>query len=62
MIQTAKVTSASAAGRTYDVAIDGSYCSCPAWKWQKVSPSQRECKHTRRLLAALGALGVDTAA
>jgi hypothetical protein len=41
-------------GVTYKVTVPESgapYCSCPAWKFQKVAPSERTCKHIVRVLA-----------
>jgi hypothetical protein len=29
------------------------YCSCPAWKFQKLNPAQRTCKHLRGLAASM---------
>lgn len=29
------------------------YCSCPAWKFQKLSPQLRTCKHLRALAAGM---------
>jgi hypothetical protein len=29
------------------------YCSCPAWKFQKLNPKNRTCKHLRALAAAM---------
>ena len=29
------------------------YCSCPAWRHQRVSPTRRTCKHIDRLTANL---------
>ena len=28
------------------------YCSCPAWKFQRVAPSARTCKHLKALAAS----------
>jgi predicted nucleic acid-binding Zn finger protein len=35
-------------GSTYDVKADNAgvlFCSCPSWKFQKVDPKDRSCKH-----------------
>jgi len=29
------------------------YCSCPAWKFQKLAPKDRTCKHLRSLAASM---------
>lgn len=29
------------------------YCSCPAWKFQKLAPKDRTCKHLRALAAGM---------
>lgn len=35
-------------------AADGSYyCSCPAWKFQKIQPQKRTCKHLETFRARL---------
>lgn len=41
----------SSNGKTsYDIKLgkDGNvYCTCPAWKFQKLHPQQRTCKHIK---------------
>ena len=32
----------------YTTDVDKGYCSCPAWKYQRVHPSNRTCKHLDR--------------
>ena len=32
-------------------ADNNTYCTCPAWKFQKVTPAKRTCKHLKRLAA-----------
>ena len=29
------------------------WCSCPAWKFQKLAPKDRTCKHLRGLAAGM---------
>jgi len=52
-------------GREYTIkrARNGAswYCSCAAWKFQRVAPELRSCKHIRALAGALQAQ-VDVAA
>lgn len=44
-----------ASGKRYTVTVPNSdapaYCSCPAWKFQKLSPKDRTCKHLRAINA-----------
>lgn len=37
-------------GVAADTAKDTAWCECPAWKFQKVPPAVRQCKHTAPLL------------
>ena len=38
------------------------YCTCPAWKFQKLTPSCRCCKHTKMALASMKHAGKSLAA
>ena len=29
------------------------YCTCPSWKYQRVTPIDRVCKHTRAWIATV---------
>lgn len=46
-------------GRVYTIkrARNGAswYCSCPAWKFQHRTPTERTCKHIDALAVQLGA-------
>ena len=47
-------------GTSYEIkeASDGSwYCSCPAWKNQKLPAEWRECKHMTQAILAVVNLG-----
>jgi hypothetical protein len=49
------VPSSSNPDKSYDVKLgkDGNvYCSCPAWRFQKLHPHQRTCKHIKAAQAA----------
>lgn len=53
--------SASKPGLSHEVRIgaDGVvYCTCPSWKFQKLSPSLRSCKHTKAVMARASHGGV----
>lgn len=52
----ATVPSQSDPSKTYTIKMgkDGNvYCDCPAWKYQKVSPKERTCKHIKSLYKAM---------
>jgi predicted nucleic acid-binding Zn finger protein len=45
----------SESGRTYRIKLARrrAYCSCPAWKFQKVDSTKRTCKHIKALRAEM---------
>ena len=46
--------SASKPGHAHEVRMgaDGViYCTCPSWRFQKLTPSARTCKHTEALMS-----------
>lgn len=48
--------SASKPGHVHEVRVgaDGVvYCTCPSWRFQKLTPSARTCKHTKAALAKM---------
>lgn len=52
----ATVPSSSDPSKSYEIRMgnDGNvYCSCPAWKYQKVPPKERTCKHIKSLYKAM---------
>jgi hypothetical protein len=46
-----KVKSQSQPGTQYEIRLskDGShtYCTCPSWRFQRLPPRQRTCKHLK---------------
>lgn len=61
----AQYPSKSRPGFSYDVCLgaDGNvYCSCPAWRFQHLHPSNRSCLHTKDAVARLTHGGVSLAA
>lgn len=51
------VPSESNPSKSYEIRLghDGNvYCSCPAWKFQKVHPHLRVCKHMKALSKEIG--------
>lgn len=54
---TITVPSDSRPGTTYTVQRSERtgdwYCSCPSWRFQRVAPSVRSCKHIRGLVRSL---------
>ena len=38
------------------------YCTCPAWRFQKLTPSCRCCKHTKATVASMTHAGKSLAA
>lgn len=60
----AEIPMAKLPHKTYKIvqSADGVlYCSCPAWAFQKKAPKDRECKHTRAVLAgsAIASSGIS---
>ena len=52
----ASVPSKTTAGKSYNIVqgADGVvYCQCPAWKYQRLTPSRRTCKHLLGLLTQM---------
>lgn len=57
----ATFASASKPGHQHEVRLgaDGvMYCTCPSWKFQRLTPSLRTCKHTKALVARVTHGGV----
>lgn len=49
------VRSASNPEKTYEIreGADGNiYCTCPSWRFQRVAPAHRSCKHLRSFFAS----------
>jgi hypothetical protein len=45
----AKIASKSNPSKTYTITLSAEgvvYCDCPAWRYQRISPADRCCKHT----------------
>lgn len=40
-------------GNKYFVNVEKRYCTCPAWRFQKVPADQRTCKHLETVLNSL---------
>jgi hypothetical protein len=42
---------------TVTVSRDGQlYCNCPSWKFQRIAPALRVCKHTQQVAAIADAV------
>jgi hypothetical protein len=49
----------SSSNKHYDIILGGDgvvYCTCPAWKFQKLPPAQRTCKHLKAASSQLSTL------
>lgn len=54
----ATVPSSSGAG-SYEIRLGGDgnvYCTCPAWKYQKLPPKERTCKHMKALSGQIASM------
>jgi hypothetical protein len=46
------------AAQPYEIRLGGDgnvYCTCPAWKFQKLPPKERTCKHMKALSSQIAA-------
>jgi hypothetical protein len=53
-----KVQSSTNPAQSYDILLGGDgnvYCTCPGWKYQKLPPKERTCKHMKALSSKIAA-------
>ena len=52
------ITTVQGNSGTYEIRLGGDgnvYCTCPAWKFQKLPPKERTCKHMKALSSQIAA-------
>lgn len=52
------ITTVQGSSGVYEIRLGGDgnvYCTCPAWKFQKLPPKERTCKHMKALSGQIAA-------